>query len=263
MIISITNFKGGVGKTTSTISIGGILAQRGYKTLIIDFDPQGNASSALGLKSSLSDSDKVSRLLLGQYDSFEEIILETTVENLYMVPTSLYNLARTMKQIDSDTMRRSDIRLKKELDKIKENFDFILIDCSPADNILNTNAMVAADYVMIPVKLDKFSLEGFDLLQEKIFYIQEESNEKLKILGIIPTMYRNTNVYNSILDSLKDSNLKEYIFETVIRTNVRIEESPFSNIPINFYDKNSNASVDYNKLVDEMLNKLDMGEING
>lgn len=250
--ISFVNFKGGVGKTTSCLSIAGELAERGFKTLVVDLDPQGNASSALGRKGETKEEDKTSKLLLGD---FEDVIVDTEIENLYIVPTCLFNLSRTMKLIDSDTIHRADIRLKKSLKQI-EGFDFILIDCSPADNILNTNALVAGDYVLIPVKLDKYSLEGFDLLQEKIEVIQEESNENLRILGIVATMYRSTTLYKSLLEVIKNSDLNEYMFRTYIRSNVKLEESPFEDKPINLYDRKSNGAKDYKALTDEILERV-------
>ena len=122
--------------------------------------------------------------------------------------------------------------------------------------MLNTNALVASNYVIIPIKLDKYSLEGFDLLQEKIDVIKEESNENLQILGIAITMYKRTTLYNSLLDVIQDSGLNEYIFHTKIRSNVKLEESPFQDTTINFYDKKSNGAKDYKSLTDECLGKL-------
>ncbi len=254
-IISFVNFKGGVAKTTSALSIGGELAERGYKTLLIDLDPQGNLSSALGVKGDTKNEDMTSKLLLQEATALESL-KETSIPNLFIIPTCSFNLVRVMKEIDSDTMRRSDIRLKKALAPLQNQFDYILIDCSPSDNVLNTNALVASDYVVIPVKLDKYSLEGFDILQEKINIIQEESNEKLEILGVLPTMYRSTSLYNLLLDAIKDSALKDYLFETVIRVNVKLEESPFEEKPLNFYDKTSNGAKDYKQVTDEILDRI-------
>lgn len=251
--ISFINFKGGVGKTTSCLSIAGELAQRGFKTLIIDLDPQGNSSSALGRKGETKEDDKTSKLLLGE---IEDVVVKTDIENLFIVPTCLFNLGRTMKIIDSDTVHRADIRLKKSLKLIENEFDYIMIDCSPSDNVLNTNALVSSDYVIIPVKLDKYSLEGFDLLQEKIEVIKEESNDNLEILGIIPTMYKNTSLYKMLIEVIEGSGLNEYMFKTKIRSNVKLEESPFQDTTINFYDKKSNGAKDYKALTDELLEKL-------
>lgn len=251
--ISFVNFKGGVGKTTSCLSIAGEFAQRGFKTLVIDLDPQGNSSSALGRKGETKEEDKTSKILFGE---IEDVIIDTEIENLFIIPTCLFNLSRTMKLIDSDTVHRADIRLRKSLKQIDPFFDYILIDCSPADNTLNTNALVASDYVLVPIKLDKYSLEGFDLLQEKIEVIREESNEKLEILGIVTTMYRSTTLYKSLLKVIRKSGLNEYMFETKIRSNVKLEESPFQDTTINFYDKKSNGAKDYKSLTDEIITRL-------
>ena len=254
-IISFVNFKGGVAKTTSALSIGGELAERGYKTLLIDLDPQGNLSSALGKKGETKSEDMTSKLLL-QEATGNECVKGTDIPNLEIIPTCSFNLVRAMKEIDADTMRRSDIRLKKALISLQKNYDFLLVDCSPSDNVLNTNALVASDYVVIPVKLDKYSLEGFDILQEKISIIQEESNDSLKILGVLPTMYRPTSLYNLLLDTIKESSLKNYLFDTVIRVNVKLEESPFEEKPLNFYDKSSNGAKDYKQVTDEILCRI-------
>lgn len=260
-IISFTNFKGGVAKTTSTVSIGGELAQRGYKILIIDLDPQGNASSALGRKGLTKEEDMTSEFLVNEIVSPDDFIVDTDIANLFIVPTCSFNLSVTMNMIDANKSRRPDIRLKIALKNLESHFDFILLDCSPADNILNSNALVASDFVIIPVKLDKYSLEGFDILQTKIHYTKEETNEKLKILGIIETMYRPTTLYKTLHDELKkNKDLSTLLFKTKIRNNIKAEESPFQEVPLNIYDKNSNAAIDYRNLTDEILDRINSFE---
>lgn len=259
-IISIVNQKGGVGKTTTSINLAGELSSRGFKTLLIDLDPQGDTSNGLGFDISDINNDCISKFLLIDEEpcDINDIISSTNVnDNLFILQTAGQNLIRTTRLIDSDTRRRSDLRLKKAIKTIKGMFDFVVIDCSPTDNILSTNALVASNYAIIPVKYDKYALAGLNKLYEKIQFIQEESNDDLEILAILPTMYMASSMMKSVDDSIRESDfLSRYISNTKIRNNIKAAEAPFSDLPINLYDKGSNAAKDYKKFTDEILNKI-------
>lgn len=252
--IAIENIKGGVGKTTTAVSMAGELAKREFKVLFVDMDPQGNGSSNLGRRNTQDYS--IGDALIGEIDVVN-VIKDTEIENLYILPSNL-NLLSVAKYIESDPQRRADIRLVKMLKLIENDFDFMIIDCSPYDNILVTNALVATDKVIIPIKLDKNSMEGFDYLQDKIANIKEDSNENIEIIGILPTCYRNSALHKELLERLRESAIKNLLFKTYIRMNVKVEEAPFYNMPITEYKPSSNGAIDYKKFVDELLEKLDI-----
>ncbi len=253
-IIAITNQKGGVGKTTSAVSISGELAGRGNKVLLIDLDPQGNASSALRDIGETIEDDKVSKFLKGEPD--DNMFMTTRCENLYLMPTCCKNLYYTMRQFESNAMKRSDILLDKAIKRMDEEFDYIILDCSPAENIMSLNALVCADYVLIPIKLDMFSLDGFNMLLDNIYAVKEERNEKLEILGIFSVMYRNTKLNDVVMGSIMQGELKKFLFDTKIRINTKIEECPFEQIPIGMYDSKASAAIDYKKLTNEILGRI-------
>ena len=255
-VISFINFKGGVGKTTSTISIAGELSSRGYKVLIVDLDPSGNLSSAVGRKGDNKEMDHTSKLLKG-VENPSDLVLSTDIENLFIIPTCSGNLTRTMREIQSESFRRTDIRLKKGLEPLQDTFDYILVDCGPSDNILNLNAMTASDNLIVPMRLEKYSLEGFDFLQEMVFAIKEETNPELKILGIVETMYKTRSaLYKELHESIQNSQFGNLLFNTIIRQNSKMEESPFAELPVCLYDKKSNGAIDYKDLTDEILERM-------
>jgi len=252
--ISFNNIKGGVGKTTSAVSVAGEFAQRNFKTLLIDMDPQGNASSNLGIDRANAT---VGNVLLG-LSKAEESIIETSIDNLYILPSNL-SLLRVEKQLLTNLDSRPDTKLAKGLNSIEHLFDFIIIDCSPYDNILVTNALTFTDYVIVPIKLDKNSLEGYDYLLEKINTIKE-SNPQLDILGILATMKRPTKLHDDILEGLKESRFKDLLFNTVIRININVEEAPFMNLPITKYMPSSSCGQDYKNVVDEIIVRIKGGK---
>lgn len=241
-IISFVNFKGGVGKTTSTISVGSELAKRGNRVLMIDFDPQGSLSSSIGSKEMGKENDYTTKFLNGEIGW-----KTTTVENLFIVPTNI-QLVRTQEDL------RDKHILQKQLKNI--DFDYVLIDCNPSVNILNDVALIASDFVIIPIKLDLYSIEGFDLLQEKIHEIKERFNPKLELLGIIETMKRNTKMHDEVHAFLKESNLGDLLFDTAIRVNTKIEEAQLDHSPVNIYSATSAGAKDYQALTDEIERRV-------
>ncbi len=250
--IAFTNIKGGIGKTTSSVALSVGLAQRGYRVLLVDGDPQGSASSNLGRK------DIARYSLADCFDGIHvtRVIRDTEIKNLDIIPSNL-NLLNTIKYLEKSE-RRVDNLLNSIIDEVDSEYDFIVFDCLAFDNILLTNLYVAAQYLVVPVKLDKHSLEGYDYLLNKIEIVRADLNNDLEIIGVLPTMYRHTNLHREVLESLKKSAVGELLFDTYIRTSIRVEEAPFYSESILQYAKNSTSAIDYNSFIDELLEALDL-----
>lgn len=244
-VISFLNIKGGVAKTTSCVNIGAELGRLGSKVLIIDVDPQSNATKYLNM---YNPSVKGSyELILG-----EDIPIQgTKYENLWIVPGNI-NLIMSEAEILSDTKRARETRIKKWLDsKREDSFDYILIDCPPSLGMLSINALVASDYVIVPLKIDKFALDGFEYLMSSIQGVKEEFNDKLKMLGILITMDRATTINREIKEELRKE-LGNMLFKQSIRDNVAVVKSTFNSTPVIYFNQKSNASKDYKSFVEEM-----------
>jgi len=258
-IISICNQKGGTGKTTSVINISAYLALAEKKVLVIDFDPQGNATSGLGM-----DKERVNKsiyeVLLGE-GSLEELISSTQISNLYLVPSNL-NLAGA--EIELVTLEERESCLRKAITPIKENFDFIFIDCPPSLGLLTVNALVASDSIFIPVQCEYYALEGLTLLLKTIHLVKKNLNPNLEIEGVIFTMadYR-TNLTQEVISETRaffsQDNSKSLwegkvrVYSTVIPRNVRLSEAPGFGKPIALYDKDSIGAKKYWELSQEVL----------
>lgn len=247
-IISMLNIKGGVGKTVSTVNLGLCIAETGKKVLIIDLDPQANATQYLNkynpeLKSSYD-------VLMGNVDG--EVIVQTEYENLSIVPSNI-QLIMAESEILSDTRKARETRLKKFINGLS-GYDYVLIDCPPSLGMLSTNALVASTDVMVPIKIDKFALDGFEYLIETICEIKEEFNPELKVLGAFVTMDKATTVNKNIKEELNEALGKDF-FSSSIRENVAITKSTFAQIPVVVQSKKSNSAKDYRKLCEEVLSK--------
>ncbi|GAA0865967.1 ParA family protein [Paraclostridium tenue] len=247
--ISILNIKGGVAKTTSAINIASILADEGKKILIVDVDAQSNLTMAF--KSYDIDNLSVSDVLLSKSIDIENVIKETEYKNIDILPANI-KLAFTEKKILLDVTRSQQNRLKNILEKVSGKYDYCIIDCPPSLNMITVNALVASDEVIVPIKIDKFALDGLEYLLESIEEIKEEFNPKLKFKGCFVTMDTATTVNKEIKKALK-SILKEKMFDTSIRQNVSVTEASFEQVPVVQYKKNSNASKDYRCLVKEVF----------
>ncbi len=249
-IIAIANQKGGVGKTTTSINLSSSIAMSGKKVLLVDIDPQGNATSGVGIiKQNLENT--VYEMFLGEKE-LKECITNSIVDNLNIVPSNV-NLSGA--EIDLIGVDKREYILKDSLNEVKDEYDFIIIDCPPSLNILTVNAMVAADSVIVPIQCEYYALEGLSQLVHTINLIKDRINSNLEIDGIVFTMYDSrTNLSNEVVDNVK-SNIHLNIYDTVIPRNVRLAEAPSYGYPINMYDAKSAGAVAYDKLAKEVIKK--------
>ncbi|QEZ70867.1 ParA family protein (plasmid) [Paraclostridium bifermentans] len=247
--ISVLNIKGGVAKTTSAINISAILAEQGNKVLVVDVDAQSNLTMAF--KSYDIDDLSVSDILLSKSIRVEEVIKETEFKNIDIIPSNI-SLAFAEKKILLDVTRNQQNRLKKVLENVEDKYDYCIIDCPPSLNMITINALVASDEVIVPIKIDKFALDGLEYLLESIDEIKDEFNPNLKFKGCFVTMDTATTVNKEIKKALKNI-LKDKMFNTSIRQNVSVVEASFEQMPVVNYKRNSNASKDYKSLVKEVF----------
>ena len=232
-IISVANQKGGVGKTTTTVNLSTILAKKGKKVLLIDTDPQGNATSGLGID---KESDLSTYDLLITDVAAEDIIQETAIKNLYITPSNM-NLAGAEVQLVSMMSREQ--RMKEKLDAIKNQFDYILIDCPPSLGLITLNAFTASDSVLIPVQCEYYALEGLGQLLNTVELVRKHLNKNLYVEGALLTMYDiRTNLANQVVREVKKF-FQNKVYKTVIPRNVRVSEAPSYGMPITIYDPKS------------------------
>lgn len=248
-VISFLNIKGGVGKTVSTVNIAAELGIRGKKVLVIDLDPQSNTTKYLGMY--YPNSKSTYDLLNG-----EDIgISITKFDNVWLIPANI-NLIMSESEILSDTKRSRETRLRKYLNSKKDgNFDYILIDCPPSLGILSINALTASDYVLVPLKIDQFALDGFEYLISSIQSAREEFNPHLELLGLFVTMDKATRINREIKNELI-TEIGDLLFKQTIRDNIDVVKSTFENTPVVYFNKKANASKDYKALVEEMLCRI-------
>ncbi len=249
-IIAIANQKGGVGKTTTAINLSACLAEKGKKVLSIDMDPQGNMTSGLGV-----DKDSVEKtvydLIIGEAQ-IEEIICKNVLENLDVLPTNIDLSAAEIELIGIDN---KEYIIKNEVDKVKDNYDFVIIDCPPSLSMLTINAMTTADSVLVPIQCEYYALEGLSQLIHTIELVKERLNSNLEIEGVVFTMYdARTNLSLQVVENVKD-NLNQNIYKTIIPRNIRLAEAPSYGMPINQYDSKSSGAESYRLLADEVIER--------
>ncbi|HBE9293983.1 TPA: ParA family protein [Clostridioides difficile] len=246
--ICVYNIKGGVGKTTTTINISAILAEKGYKVLMVDADPQANLSNT---SENYNHKDyTIAELLTKKGMLTNEVIIKTEFDNIDLIPSDI-RFSYSEREILLDMGRKQHDRLKKALEQVKDNYDYCIIDCPPAWNLITTNILYASDEVLIPIVIDRYTIDGVNDLMQKINEIKEEFNPNLNIMGCFVTRDESTTVNKQIKKVLEEV-LGVLFLKVSVRKNVTVPESTFKCIPVVFYRKYSNASVDYYSLVREL-----------
>ncbi|WP_461815637.1 ParA family protein [Faecalimonas sp.] len=249
-IIAIANQKGGVGKTTTSINLSACLSALGKKVLAIDMDPQGNMTSGLGI-----DKENVEYtvydLILGEID-IGKVICKETLENLDVLPTNIDLSAAEIELIGVDN---KEYIIRDAVEKVKEEYDFIIIDCPPSLSMLTINAMTTADTVLVPIQCEYYALEGLSQLIHTIDLVKERLNPRLEMEGVVFTMYdARTNLSLQVVENVKE-NLNQAIYKTIIPRNIRLAEAPSHGMPINLYDPKSTGAESYMLLAEEVINK--------
>ena len=253
-VISITNQKGGVGKTTTAINLSAWLANKGKKVLAIDADQQGNTTSGIGLDKNNIENTIYDVML--EECSLSDVKLSTCVKGLEVVPANINLTGAEIELIGKDGR---EYILKKEIDNIKEQYDFIIIDCPPSLNIITVNALTASDTVLVPIQCEYFALEGLQQLIYTIDLVQKSLNENLELEGIVFTMYdARTNLSLEVVENVKDivKELKIKVdYYAIIPRNVRLGEAPSHGLPIHLYDPKSKGSESYELLAQQVLER--------
>lgn len=249
-VIAIANQKGGVGKTTTTINLAAAIADKGHKVLILDLDPQGNTTSGLGVEK--QELEKTAyQVLIGECD-IADTILKNVHENVDLIPSNVDLAAAEVELVDLENQQ---FVLKQEMEKVRDGYEYVLIDCPPSLSMLTVNAMTAATTVLIPIQCEYYALEGLSQLMQTIDLVKENLNPDLRIEGMVFTMYdARTNLSMQVVENVR-ANITEHVYNTIIPRNIRLAEAPSHGLPINQYEPKSSGAEAYRMLADEIIGR--------
>jgi len=248
-VVSIANQKGGVGKTTTAVNLSAALAKKGRRVLLIDADPQGNATSGLGIDKEIDKS--IYDVIINEI-GINEAVKETNIKKLKICPSNI-NLAGA--EVELVSLMSREHRLKERIDEVKRQYDYILIDCPPSLGLITLNAFTASDSVLIPVQCEYYALEGLGQLINTINLVRRHLNKSIEVEGAVLTMFdARTNLSNQVVTEVK-SYFEDRVYKTVIPRNIKLSEAPSYGMPISVYDPKSKGAKSYDKFVKEFLKK--------
>ncbi|SDY30535.1 ParA family protein [Salimicrobium album] len=247
-IISIANQKGGVGKTTTSVNLSAGLAHLGYNVLLVDIDPQGNATSGVGVEK--GETEECIYNVLIEEVSITSVLKQTSTERLDVIPATIQLAGAEIELVPAISR---EVRLKNALDEVKENYDYVIIDCPPSLGLLTLNSLTASDTVMIPVQCEYYALEGLSQLLNTIRLVQKHLNKQLLIEGVVLTMFdARTNLASQVMEEVKKY-FQDRVYEAVVPRNVRLGEAPSYGEPIITYDPRSRGAEVYLELAKEVV----------